>query len=245
MKWSTSIRYYKKENNQVVLEYICPRWWRPCFWTVTLARRCSTRSSARAPASSTTSVWVAAGMRTPWVTAGAGRSSPATVAMATRQQCCARRQKVSVTSALSWQLETWETQIDFPLIKIHKCDFIWRIPTLAIEVIELKREWIRGRQRLSEAERMPLQGFRYDCTLLICRQWTSAAFGRRRGRLWRSSGGVSHRTVGLRLRWPMGRQRCRSGLQAARFWVCCFVFLHTSPGYHTVYVVTFLLCPGS
>jgi len=71
--------------------------------TATSARRCSRRSSAPAPASSTTSAWVAAATRTRSAYAGAGRSSPATVAMETRPQWCARHRKVSVTSTVSWQ----------------------------------------------------------------------------------------------------------------------------------------------
>lgn len=62
------------------------------------------------------------------------------------------------------------------------------------------------------------------------RQWPSTATGRRRGRLWRSRGGVSRRKVGLCLRRPVGRQRCWGGVQTAGFRVChqgfFFFFLH-------------------
>lgn len=69
------------------------------FAAVKSERLCATRSSAPAPASSTTSGWVAVATRTVWGSAGAGRSSPETVAMATRRRWCAPRPKVSVTLA--------------------------------------------------------------------------------------------------------------------------------------------------
>lgn len=59
------------------------------------------------------------------------------------------------------------------------------------------------------------------------RQWTAAAISRRRGRLWRSSGGVSRRNVGLRLWRPVGRQRCWGGVQTAGFQVCISGIFHT------------------
>lgn len=69
------------------------------FAAATSERLSTTHSSAPAPASSTTSGWVAVATRTVWGSAGAGLSSPATVAMATRRLWRASRPKVSVTLA--------------------------------------------------------------------------------------------------------------------------------------------------